>query len=116
MDGAQISALMAIKDDPVRCVLLKPDGSAEEVRELPERAACVGCVGRLCFWRAWGAGRGSVLFELSKCIACGALRGRAASRGRVECLCAQRDRWLEARGLRGWRSCVRLLRVWRAQV
>ncbi len=48
MDGAQISALMAIKDDPVRCVLLKPDGSAEEVRELPERAACVGCVGRLC--------------------------------------------------------------------
>ena len=30
MDGDQISALMAIKDDPVRCVLLKADGSAEE--------------------------------------------------------------------------------------
>jgi hypothetical protein len=32
MDGAQISALMAIKDDPVKCVLLKADGSLEEVR------------------------------------------------------------------------------------
>lgn len=31
MDGAQISALMAIKDDPVRCVLLKADGTEEEV-------------------------------------------------------------------------------------
>ena len=55
MDGAQISALMAIKDDPVRCVLLKPDGSAEEVRELPERATRAGGGDRLCFWRACGA-------------------------------------------------------------
>ena len=53
MDGAQISALMAIKDDPVKCVLLKADGSEEEVR-IGERwlancarfemVACVVCV------------------------------------------------------------------------
>ena len=46
MESEDIAKLMAVKDDPVPCVLLKPDGSVEEpvVDMTPSKGACLSAL------------------------------------------------------------------------